>query len=94
MVLHGRNGRLSKKIIQGHLALKIKRMVEFSPSLSYKDMENELRKEASHGERVPCYNTIRRFLLQSGYQMVKLIKKPFIPAKNIQNRLIFAENGL
>lgn len=86
--------KLSKRLIQGHLAVIIKRMVEISPSLSYRDIENELKRDASAGERLPSHVTIRSFLLESGYLMVKLVKKPLLSEKNRQKRLIFAENGL
>ena len=65
----------SKALIQGSLALKIKRMVQDKPSISYRDIENELKKDAGQNDHVPRWTTIRSFFLDSGYKMVKLIKK-------------------
>jgi hypothetical protein len=65
--------RLPKTMIQGSLALKIKRMVNEKPSISYRDIEHELRKNARGDEHVPRWSTIRTFLPSSGYKMVKFM---------------------
>ena len=86
--------RLPKTMIQGSLALKIKRMVNEKPSISYRDIEHELKKHAPGDEHVPRWSTIRTFLLSSGYKMVKLIKNPLLSDINWQKRIIFAEKML
>ena len=84
----------SKALIQGSLALKIKRMVQDKPSISYRDIENELKKDAGQNDHVPRWTTIRSFFLDSGYKMVKLIKKPILSEINRNKRIIFAKKYL
>ena len=81
-------------MIQGSLALKIKRMVQDKPSISYRDIENELKKNGCDNDHVPRWTTIRSFLLTSGYKMVKLIKKPMLSEVNRNKRINFAKNFL
>ena len=57
--------KLSKALIQGRLAFKIKQMVQINPSLSYRDIENELKKQGNTNEHVPRWTTIRAFLISS-----------------------------
>ena len=84
----------SKSLIQGSLALKIKRMVQDKPSISYRDIENELKKNGCDNDHVPRWTTIRSFLLTSGYKMVKLIKKPMLSEVNRNKRINFARKIL
>jgi len=81
-------------LIQGSLALKIKRMVQDKPSISYRDIENEIRKGAGQNDHVPRWTTIRSFLRNSGYKMVKLIKKPMLSEINKNKRINFAKKYL
>ena len=67
--------KVSKAMIQGSLALKIKRMVQNSPPISYRDIENELKKDSGENDHVPRWTTIRSFLINSGNKRVKLIIK-------------------
>ena len=64
--------KVSKAMIQGSLALKIKRMVQNSPPISYRDIENELKKDSGENDHVPRWTTIRSFLINSGNKRVKL----------------------
>ena len=68
-------------------------MVQINPSLSYRDIENELKKQANTNEHVPRWTTIRAFLLDSGYGMMKLIKKPLLSEINRLKRIDFAKNN-
>jgi transposase len=86
--------KVSKALIQGSVALKIKRMVRDSPSISYRDIENELKKGAAENEHVPRWTTIRSFLVNSGYKMMKLIKKPMLSEINRKKRIDFARKYL
>lgn len=86
--------KVPRTLIQGRLAYRIKRMVQEKPSISFRDIENELKKDAKPDERVPCWTTIRVFLVDSGYKMVKLIKKPLLSEINKQKRLQFARNNI
>ena len=81
-------------MIQGSLALKIKRMVQDKPSISYRDIENELKKNGCDNDHVPRWTTIRSFLLTSGYKMVKLIKKPMLSEVNRNKKIDFAKTFL
>ena len=83
--------KLQKSSIKGRLAILTKRLIQEHPKT---DIPGQLRELYKVEGDLPSYKAFERFLNKSNFKIVKLLKKPFIGAINIQKRIEFAENYL
>ena len=86
--------RSSKSTVSGRLAQKVKNIVQDKPQIPYRDIPGEIRNELGEQTYIPSYSSIYRFLNQSGYKMVKLLRKPLVRQRNKEKRLSFCREYL
>ena len=86
--------KVPKTMIKGRLARGIKKIVEENPSISYRDLTEEVKREFGTSQRTPSKSTCHRFLKQSGYKIIKLWKKPIISDVNKRKRVDFSQDSL
>ena len=82
------------RLIQGVLARKIKDIVLENPQISYRDIVGKLREYFGDDRPLPSYTTVWRFLNDSGYLFVKLVKKPLLSEKNRAKRIEFSSKNI
>ena len=83
--------RVRKSMINGHMGLAIKQIRSEKPSLPLRDFSNELVQLGFDKNAIPSHVTIARFFNDNGYIMRKLVPKTFVHPRNVEKRLIFAQ---
>jgi hypothetical protein len=86
--------KVSKKITDGRIGLKIKQIVQDTPNASLSEVRSSLGSSLTHNTPCPSRATIHRYLKDNNFKMIKLLKKPLISIKNIQKRYQFAQENL
>ena len=86
--------KLSKSSVNGRLALQVKQIVKDHPQIPYRDIPGELAKSLPPETLVPSYGSIYRFLNQSGFKMIKLLRKPLVHQRNQLKRVGFAREHI
>ena len=84
--------KVSKTTVTGRFAMLCKRIVLENPDITYPDFPKKIKEIIGEDQLIPNYKAFERFLKQSGYKILKLLKKPLITPINIQKRIDFAKN--
>jgi hypothetical protein len=74
--------KVSKSKINGRLGLQLKNILEENPFQTYSELSNKLKLEFPDISEPPGKQSIRRFMIKNGFNLMKLLKKPFIYAIN------------
>ena len=86
--------KLPRSSVKGRLALLTKLLIQEYPKTPFSDIPGKLREVYKVEGELPSYKAFERFLKQSNFKIVKLLKKPLISVINMQKRIEFAENYL
>lgn len=79
--------KLSKRKINGHVGLEIKRLVRTEPRISIRKIQAALEKKF---DNPPGRSTIQTFLRAHDFVIEKLKKRPLLRAANVEKRMSFA----
>ena len=80
-----------KRKTDDRMGLKIKQIRLENPQLPFRDFPAELKKLGFTDGEIPSYETVRRYLMNNGFILRKLIKKTLIHPRNKIKRLSFCE---
>jgi len=84
---------IKKSKFKTQVVLKLKELARLNNKLSTRDLVGELSK-IFPGENIPSKTTVNKILQDSGFEMIKLLKKTLIFPRNQLKRLEFCEEYL